>query len=632
MPEYLAPGVYVEEVSFRSKTIEGLSTSVTGFVGPTLYGPTEGEPELLTSFADFARIYGGLYPLKFEDASEETPNYVAHAVRAFFDNGGSKLYVTRVYQPSDSVSGKSRLEIGAQGSPPQFRGLRARFPGEAGDMRVTFAVRLSSNALASFPNPNPTSPPSTVREFRGLRPNDVVYLFTLPSSPITSPSPRGLYDVGEDGSGLYLSSGGTQKLRANDPELANVTAHLVTVIVRVLRPGRFEEEETLNEFSPHPLSRNSLSAYFMDEPESRRLALSVPFAILPPSSAAASGAALLKWLLGNANDPLAGVTADRLSSPSAFEKVYLLADGSDGDKPKAEAYKGKDTGTHKSGLETFTDIDEISIVAAPGATANYTSDTRNTINQTVQSLIIHCERMRYRVAVLDAPNNQLVSEVREFRGQFDSKYAALYYPWVKTLDPLDEDGRRELLLPPSGFVTGIYARNDAQQPGVSKAPANEVVLGAIGLEFLLNKAQQDVLNPEGVNCFRFFEGRGFRLWGARTISSDPEWKYVNVRRYFAYVEHSIDKGTQFVVFENNDDRLWANVRQTIEDFLFNEWRNGALFGAKPEEAFFVRCDRSTMTQSDLDNGRLVCLIGIAPQRPAEFVIFRIGQFTADRRS
>jgi len=630
MPEYLAPGVYVEEVSFRSKTIEGLSTSVTGFVGPTLYGPTEGEPELLTSFADFARIYGGLYQLKFEDASEETPNYVAHAVRAFFDNGGSKLYVTRVYQPSDSVSGKSRLEIGAQGSPPQFNGLRARFPGEAGDMRITFAVRLSSNALASVPNP--TSPPSAVREFRGLRPNDVVYLFTLPSSPVTSPSPRGLYDVGEDGSGLYLSSGGTQKLRANDPELANVTAHLVTVIVRVLRPGRFEEEETLNEFSPHPLSRNSLSAYFMDEPESRRLALSVPFAILPPSSASASGAALLKWLLGDANDPLAGVTADRLSSPSAFEKVYSLDNGSDGDKPKAEVYKGKDTGTHKSGLETFTDIDEISIVAAPGATANYTADTRNTINQTVQSLIIHCERMRYRVAVLDAPNNQLVSEVREFRGQFDSKYAALYYPWIKTLDPLDEDGRRELLLPPSGFVTGIYARNDAQQPGVSKAPANEVVLGAIGFEFLLNKAQQDVLNPEGVNCFRFFEGRGFRLWGARTISSDPEWKYVNVRRYFAYVEHSIDKGTQFVVFENNDDRLWANVRQTIEDFLFNEWRNGALFGAKPEEAFFVRCDRSTMTQNDLDNGRLVCLIGIAPQRPAEFVIFRIGQFTADRRS
>jgi phage tail sheath protein FI len=158
-----------------------------------------------------------------------------------------------------------------------------------------------------------------------------------------------------------------------------------------------------------------------------------------------------------------------------------------------------------------------------------------------------------------------------------------------------------------------------------------VVNGAIGFETLLNKAQQEVLNPEGINCFRFFEGRGFRLWGARTISSDPEWKYVNLRRYFAYLEHSIDKGTQWAVFEPNGELLWGNVRRTIEDFLLNEWTMGALLGDKPERAYFVKCDRSTMTQNDLDNGRLVCLIGVAPLRPAEFVIFRIGQWTADRK-
>jgi phage tail sheath protein FI len=180
-------------------------------------------------------------------------------------------------------------------------------------------------------------------------------------------------------------------------------------------------------------------------------------------------------------------------------------------------------------------------------------------------------------------------------------------------------------------VAGIYARNDTER-GVYKAPANEVVTGAIGFETLLNKSQQDVLNPEGVNCFRFFEGRGFRLWGARTISSDPEWKYVNLRRYFAYLERSVDRGTQWAVFEPNGERLWANVRRTVEDFLFNEWQMGALLGDKPEKAYFVRCDRSTMTQNDLDNGRLVCLVGVAPLRPAEFVIFRIGQWTADRKS
>jgi len=141
-----------------------------------------------------------------------------------------------------------------------------------------------------------------------------------------------------------------------------------------------------------------------------------------------------------------------------------------------------------------------------------------------------------------------------------------------------------------------------------------------------------VLNPEGINCFRFFAGRGYRLWGARTASSDPEWKYVNLRRYVTYLERSIDKGTRWAVFEPNGDALWATVRRTIEDFLLNEWQRGALLGGKPEEAFFVRCDRSTMTQNDLDSGRLVCQIGVAPLRPAEFVIFRIGQWTADRKA
>jgi len=213
------------------------------------------------------------------------------------------------------------------------------------------------------------------------------------------------------------------------------------------------------------------------------------------------------------------------------------------------------------------------------------------------------------------------------KAALDSTYAAFYYPWVTVFDPVTQS---ELQLPPSGFVTGIYARNDVER-GVYKAPANEVVTLAIGFEKLLNKGQQDVLNPEGVNCFRYFPGRGLRLWGARTTSSDPEWKYVNLRRYFAYLEHSIDRGTQWAVFEPNGERLWANVRTTVSDFLYNEWVSGALLGATPKEAFFVLCDRSTMTQNDLDNGRLICLIGVAAIKPAEFVIFRIGQKTADAR-
>jgi phage tail sheath protein FI len=309
-----------------------------------------------------------------------------------------------------------------------------------------------------------------------------------------------------------------------------------------------------------------------------------------------------------------------------------LQGGNDGLQPGSKEYEGKDDieKRFKTGLKQFEDVDDISIVAAPGCTAGYNinDDLRDNANAVFGLLIAHAELMRYRIAVLDSPPEMSIGQVRRVRAKLDSKYAALYYPWVTVLDPIT---RRQLNLPPSGFVSGIYARNDINR-AVYKAPANEVVNLAIDFEQRLNKSQQEVLNPEGINCFRFFEGRGFRLWGARTISSDPEWKYVNLRRYFAYLEHSIDKGTQWAVFEPNGYALWGNVRRTIEDFLLNEFQMGALLGEKPEQAYFVKCDRSTMSQNDLDNGRLIALIGVAALRPAEFVIFRIGQWTGDRKN
>jgi uncharacterized protein len=232
--------------------------------------------------------------------------------------------------------------------------------------------------------------------------------------------------------------------------------------------------------------------------------------------------------------------------------------------------------------------------------------------------------MRYRIAILDPPEGQMVDEVRAYRTGYDSSRAALYYPWVRIDNPVTGTA---LHLPPSGFVAGIYARSDAER-GVHKAPANEVVKLATGLERHITGVQQDVLNPEGINCVRFFERRGYRVFGVRTISLDSEWKYVNVRRYVAYLERSIDRGTRWVVFEPNSPALWTHIRGIVEDFLFEEWRSGCLLGAKPDEAFFVRCDRSTMTQNDVDNGRLICVVGVALLRPAEFVIFRIGQKTA----
>ncbi|WBY06475.1 phage tail sheath subtilisin-like domain-containing protein [Sphingomonas sp. 7/4-4] len=278
-------------------------------------------------------------------------------------------------------------------------------------------------------------------------------------------------------------------------------------------------------------------------------------------------------------------------------------------------------------------LEDVSIVAAPGA-SSFAAPLPAAVNQ---SLIGHAEARRaYRIAVLDTPPGLEVTadpSVKSLKSLIDSKYAALYYPWITIANPLaatDPSQPSLIDVPPSGAVCGIYARNDVQR-GVWKAPANETVTGALALQRDVRFGEQEVLNPLGINCIRALSGRGIRVWGARTTSSDPEWKYVNIRRYFLYLEASIDRGSQWAVFESNGEALWANVRTTVSDFLYNEWVSGALLGTSPKEAFFVRCDRTTMTQNDLDNGRLICLVGVAAIKPAEFVIFRIGQKTADAR-
>jgi uncharacterized protein len=273
----------------------------------------------------------------------------------------------------------------------------------------------------------------------------------------------------------------------------------------------------------------------------------------------------------------------------------------------------------RKGLFTLKNINEISIVAIPGRTSQPVQ----------QALIDHCELMRYRFAVLDSLEGDGVAELQEQRGLFDSRYAALYYPWLRINDPFPDNPRINSLIsiPSSGYMMGIYARSDIER-GVHKAPANEVIRGISDLEFKLTKEEQDILNPRNINVLRNFrdDNRGLRVWGARTLSSDPDWKYINVRRLFIFIEKSIDRGTQWVVFESNDEPLWQRVKRVIAAFLTQVWRDGALMGKTPDEAFFVKCDRTTMTQNDIDNGRLIVQVGIAPVKPAEFVIFRIGQW------
>jgi phage tail sheath protein FI len=314
----------------------------------------------------------------------------------------------------------------------------------------------------------------------------------------------------------------------------------------------------------------------------------------------------------------------RLQIP--YDQVDRPLEGGDDDLATIDdnAYIGEtaDDPDDRTGIFTLQNIDDISIVAVPGRT-----------HQDVQNAIIaHCALMRYRFAVLDSEQSAKLKDVQKHRQLYDTTYGAFYYPWLVIGDRFGRNGD-VIQIPPSGHVAGIYARSDVQR-GVHKAPANEVVLGIRDLEVRLTKGEQDILNPKHINCFRDFRdiNRGLRVWGARTLSSDPEWKYVNVRRLFLFIEKSIERGTQYAVFEPNAEALWATVRRSVTNFLTAVWRDGALAGTTPEEAFFVKVDRSTMTQDDIDNGRLIILVGIAPVKPAEFVIFRISQLVVGTTS
>jgi phage tail sheath protein FI len=282
----------------------------------------------------------------------------------------------------------------------------------------------------------------------------------------------------------------------------------------------------------------------------------------------------------------------------------------------------------RTGFGGLEAIDEVTMVCVPDLMSAYQNRTLDLEGvQAVQlAMIAHCELMGDRVAILDPPpglNAQQIKEWRVDKVGYDSKYAALYWPWVKVFDPASGTNT---FVPPSGHVAGIWGRNDDSR-GVHKAPANEVVRGAINLEINITKSEHDLLNPVGINCIRAFPGRGIRVWGARTLSSDPAWRYLNVRRLFNYLEESILNGTDWVVFEPNDYALWAKIRRTIAGFLVNEWRKGALFGLTPAEAFYVKCDSETNPSEGIDAGQVVCEIGVAPVKPAEFVIFRLSQFS-----
>ncbi len=535
MPEYLAPGVYIEEIS-GPRPIEGVGTSTAALVGLTERGPTD--PQFISNWNDYFRIFGGF--------ATDADSYLPYAVKGFFDNGGQRMFIARVHR-SDAT--------------PATRSLAA------GDTDLVFTA---------------VGP--------GAWGNNLVILVRTGSRDETDDS-RFRITI------LYYQ----------DP---------ITVDGDFVNP--FDPSEVANPKRREPTVLEDFDELGFDPKASGYVIKTI------------NNGSRLVTVSWDDDDAAKG-------RPAPDPDVFLqFEDGSDGSADLGISdFTGDGTAPadERTGLEGLKIIDEVALIGAPDH-VNETFVPELTRSGIVDALVIQCELLKDRFAIFSTKESE--GDVAAIRPLQDTKYGAVYHPWVRVINPETNDS---LLVPSVGHVLGIIARTDIER-GVHKAPANAVVRGIVNvdlsnnrkpLRYKLDKAAHGILNPKGVNVIRDFRSdrRGIRLFGARTMSSDSEWKYINVRRLFIFVEESVEEGTQWVVFEPNDPSTWAKVRRSVGNFLESVWRSGALFGATREEAFFVKCDRTTMSQDDIDNGRLITEVGMAPVKPAEFVIFRFSQKTSD---
>ncbi len=542
MPEYLAPGVYVEEIPSGPVPIQGVGTSTAGMVGLTERGPLQ--PRLVTGWGEYQAWFGSLI--------DPAQSFLSWAVKGFFDNGGQRLFVARAV--------RSDADTATLDHPTSDAGqtLLIRATGE-GAWGNNLFLRIQPGDNFDPANP-PPRPPITVT---------VLYYRALPPLPLVDP-----FDAAQ---------------------IANADRR---------EPDAVEQYENVGW---HPDSAD----FFIPFINARSKLIDIDWGDYTQPPARPNDLAFSQLATVPGDDGTAALGADELLGDAAMPP-----------------------GT-RTGLAGLGDIDEIAILAIPdhvNATLFPTVADRDNLRE---ELINQCELLRDRFAVVSVEAGQ--GDIATIRPPRDSSYAAFYSPWIRVFDLRTSD---TILIPPVGHVAGVYARVDIER-GVHKAPANEVVRGMVTtdinatrrpLEFGFGKREQDILNPRSVNVIRDFRAdrRGIRVYGGRTMSSDATWRYINVRRLLLYIEESIDEGTQWVVFEPNDEPLWSRVRQSVGNFLDQTWRSGALQGTKREEAYFVRCDRTTMTQADIDSGRLICVIGVAPVKPAEFVIFRIQLNTATK--
>lgn len=574
--DYFAPGVYVEEVSQGSRPIQGSSMSVSGFVGFTedIRGDAEMfDPIMITSWSQYLENFSKIGSDGFTDFGA----YLPFAVKGWFDNGGGRCWVV-------SLGTKLPAPENAPVIVQEESVLPALTPVSTAGRRPSLQLKLK---------------PEKEEDGR-------VRVIIQPDEPL--PLPLSLPDA--DGGGDF----------DEDDEPFNTGEYFR---ISVQQGG-----EVLESFDHLTMKRPVEQTETQTKPQGGVFV----------QEALRESTFLDVDVIAESGLPLAQRPADGLYEvrprdlPLSAERWYRRMYGSS---------------AKRSGVMGLFEIDEIAMVACPDLMLAYQKGllTLEQVHGVMEMMITGCEKSSpgpsYRMVVLDpppvkprkgllpvSPEQQKPQDVESWLSdEFGrrSQFAAMYYPWVKVANP--RENGKAIAVPPCGHMMGIWSRTDETR-GIHKAPANESPRGVLGLAYDTNFREQEMLNPRGINCIRKFRNRGTLVWGARTLAQldDTEWRYISVRRLMSYIERSIEEGTQWAVFEPNDEDLWARVTRTVKNFLERIWRQGALYGSTPDEAFYVKCDAELNTPETMKLGLLYIDIGVAPVRPAEFIVFRISQW------
>jgi phage tail sheath protein FI len=578
VPNYYTPGVYIEEVNTGPRPIEAVATAVAAFVGFAPAGPVN-RPTLVTSWTQFVEEFGRRDPKTGRKDPYIAEAFLAHSVYGYFLNGGSRCYVVRIVPPETLKGlkpGVLTVHTAAarrrRDDEPQLK-ISARERKPDPDEPETRAAEITIS-IERTPGTAPSDKLWTFRVSAGEQSETFTHVTLQPP-----PAPKG-----KPATSAQPDPNAPPPDPNAPPPDPNAQANPAAGPARNGRPVR-----TLDQLSK----------------ESKL----VQVELLDPKLVA--------------EEPALGVYYIEAPQPAVAELVRTTPQDIVGDP------------VERTGVVGLELADDVTMVCVPDLFSKLAYKDGAIDPERVKAvqlaMINHCELVGGRMAILDTPRDLKAQGAEEWRldkAGYDSMFAALYYPWIVVDNPRAgvEGESSTITVPPCGHVAGIYARNDAER-GVHKAPANEIVRGVLRPAREVTHGEQEGLNPIGVNCIRTFRGRGVRVWGARTLSrTDPAWRYINVRRLFNMVEKSIERDTQWVVFEPNDPDLWSRVRRDVGAFLSVLWRDGMLFGSTPQEAFYVKCDEELNPPESRDLGRLIIEVGLAPVKPAEFVIFRFSQY------